>query len=49
MKSGMSYADLGSDVFDRLEPERLTRYSRLVKKLVPGAPLSKKSLLSARR
>jgi transposase len=26
MKSGTSYADLGGDFFDRLEPDRLTRY-----------------------
>jgi len=26
MRSGASYADLGGDFFDRLEPERLTRY-----------------------
>ena len=26
LKTGMSYTDLGGDFFDRLEPERLTRY-----------------------
>jgi len=26
MRTGSSYADLGGDFFDRLEPERLTRY-----------------------
>jgi transposase len=26
MKSGVTYADLGGDFFDRLEPQRLTRY-----------------------
>jgi len=26
MRSGASYADLGGDFFDRLEPQRLTRY-----------------------
>jgi hypothetical protein len=26
LKAGTGYADLGSDFFDRLEPERLTRY-----------------------
>jgi transposase len=26
LKAGTSYADLGADFFDRLEPERLTRY-----------------------
>jgi transposase len=26
LKAGTSYADLGCDFFDRLEPERLTRY-----------------------
>jgi transposase len=27
LKEGRQYADLGADFFDRLEPERLTRYS----------------------
>jgi transposase len=26
MRSGVTYADLGGDFFDRLEPQRLTRY-----------------------
>jgi transposase len=26
LKTGTSYTDLGGDFFDRLEPERLTRY-----------------------
>jgi transposase len=26
VKEGTTYADLGGDFFDRLEPERLTRY-----------------------
>jgi len=26
LKNGTTYADLGGDFFDRLEPERLTRY-----------------------
>ena len=26
MKEGTSYTDLGGDFFDRLEPQRLTRY-----------------------
>ena len=26
LKEGSRYADLGADFFDRLEPERLTRY-----------------------
>jgi hypothetical protein len=26
MRSAASYADLGGDFFDRLQPERLTRY-----------------------
>ena len=26
LKEGSQYADLGADFFDRLEPERLTRY-----------------------
>jgi len=26
IKSGASYIELGGDFFDRLEPERLTRY-----------------------
>ncbi len=26
LKEGSEYADLGADFFDRLEPERLTRY-----------------------
>jgi hypothetical protein len=26
LKKGTTYADLGGDFFDRLEPERLTRY-----------------------
>jgi len=26
LKAGTSYADLGGDFFDRLEPQRLTRY-----------------------
>jgi len=26
LKTGTSYTDLGGDFFDRLQPERLTRY-----------------------
>jgi hypothetical protein len=26
LKTGTSYTDLGGDFFDRLEPQRLTRY-----------------------
>jgi hypothetical protein len=26
LKNGTTYADLGGEFFDRLEPERLTRY-----------------------
>ncbi len=45
LKDGTSYADLGGDFFDRLEPERLTRYylrrlERLAHKVTLEAPVA---------